>query len=67
MEILGFVLINNRKGKYAIVDVEKRLKEVYLSGDNEAVYATYRAIMGVGVQESWRVCKRLIKVWEGEK
>jgi len=67
MKFLGFILINNRRGKYAIVDINARLREVYLTGDNEAVYATYRAIKGATNQESWQYCKPLIKEWESEK
>lgn len=67
MKFLGFILLNNHHAKYAIVDINARLRKVYLDGDNEAVYATYRAITGANVAESWRVCKPLIKLWEGEK
>jgi hypothetical protein len=54
-----------------IVPLEKRIKEVYEAAKvldkNEAAYAAYRAITGASVQESWRYCKPLIKVWEGKK
>lgn len=66
MKLLGFEIINNRKGKYAVVDIEKRVREVYIKGDNEAAYAAYRAITGAGIQESWRVVKPWIKKWEGQ-
>ena len=49
--------------KYAIVHVKQRVYEAYVNGGNEAAYATYRAIMGVGVQESWRVVKPWIREW----
>lgn len=64
MKLFGFILLNNRRQKYAIVDMEKRLREVYIKGDNEAVYAAYRAITGATYQESWRYCKPLIRGWE---
>ena len=64
MNILGFVLINNRRNRYAIVDIEDRIKEVYLAGGREAAYAAYRAIKGVGITATWRAVKPLIKAWE---
>lgn len=67
MRLFGLTILNNRRGKYAIVDIKKRLREVYIKGDNEAVYATYRAITGATVQESWRYCKPLIREWEGKR
>jgi hypothetical protein len=56
-----------RIGKYIILDVERRIKEVYDRWGSEAAYSTYRAITGATVKESWRVCKPLIKKWEGIK
>lgn len=54
--------------RFELVNVNKRIKEAYsVKGDNETAYATYRAITGAGVQESWRYCKPLIKEWEGKK
>lgn len=67
MKLFSFILLNNRRQKYAVVDIEKRLREVYIKGDNEAVYAAYRAITGATVQESWRYCKPLIRGWEGKR
>lgn len=67
MSFLGFILVNNKRGKYAIVDINKRIKEVYIKGDNEAAYAAYRAITGATVQESWKVVKQWIKEWEEKK
>ena len=49
--------------KYAIVDVKQRVYEAYVNGGNEAAYATYRAIKGADVQESWRVVKPWIRGW----
>lgn len=66
MKVLGFEIISNRKGKYIIVDIEKRIREVYIKGDNEAAYAAYRAITRASVQESWKVVKPWIKKWEGK-
>ena len=37
MNLFGFILLDNRRQKYAVVDIEKRLREVYIKGDNEAV------------------------------
>ena len=67
MNLFGFTILNNRRGKYAIVDIEKRLREVYIKGDNEAVYLAYRNITGATIQESWAYCKPLIRRWEGKK
>jgi len=71
MNLFGFILLNNRHGKYAVVDINARLREVYSEAykecRNEAVYAAYRMITGATVQESWRYCKPLIKLWEGKK
>ena len=67
MKLFGFILLNNRRNKYAVVDINERLQAVYMHGDNEAVYAAYRAITGATVQESWRYCKPLIRKWEGKK
>jgi hypothetical protein len=66
MKLFGFEIIDNRRGRYTIVDIEKRVREVYANGDNEAAYATYRAITGASVQESWRVVKPWIKEWEAK-
>ena len=52
---------------YYLVPLNKRLREVYIKGDNEAVYAAYRYITGGDTKASWRYCKPLIKVWEGKK
>jgi hypothetical protein len=70
MKFLGFILINNRRGKYAIVDIKERVEQVYWTnavGGNEAAYAAYRAITGATVQESHKVVKQWIKEWEGKK
>ena len=62
-----FNFLFNRRGKYAIVDIKERVKEVYIKGDNEAAYAAYRAITGATVQESWKVVKPWVREWEGKK
>lgn len=64
MKLLGLELINNRTGKFAVVDIKKRVREVYIKGDNEAAYAAYRAITGATVQESWKIVKPWVKEWE---
>ena len=46
-----------------IINVKLRVHQAYISGGNEAAYAAYRAIMGVGVQESHRVVKVWVKGW----
>lgn len=49
---------------WKVINVKKRVREAYASGGNEAAYATYRAITGATVKESWRVVKKWIKDWE---
>jgi hypothetical protein len=41
-----------RKVVWKVINVKKRVRDAYKAGGNEAAYAAYRAIMGVGVQES---------------
>lgn len=67
MFIKLFNLLFNRHSKYAIVDIRKRIMEVYIKGDNEAAYATYRAITGATVQESWKVVKPWIRGWSNAR
>lgn len=67
VKLLGFEIINNRHNRYITIDIEKRIREVYIKGDNEAAYAAYRAITGTSIQESWRVVKPWIKKWEGRE
>lgn len=62
---MRYKIVDTRK--YAVVDVKKRVHEAYISGGNEAAYEVYRHIMGVGVQESWRVVKPWIKGWRGKR
>ena len=50
-----------------LINVKRRVYEVYIIGGSEAAYATYRAITGATVQESWKIVKKWIKVWEGKK
>jgi hypothetical protein len=50
-----------------IVPLNRRLREVYIKGNSEAVYAAYRHITGEDTKASWRYCKPLIKMWEGKK
>ena len=52
---------------YYLVPLNKRLREVYIKGNPEDVYAAYRAITGADNKASWRYCKPLIKMWEGKK
>ena len=66
MKLFGLVLINNRHGRYAIIDIQNRIREVYIKGNSEAAYAAYRIITGATVFESWHVVKPLIKKWEGK-
>ena len=61
MKIGNIVVINNKNGKYAIIDIKKRIREVYIKGDSEVAYAMYRAITGADVKESWRVVKPWIR------
>ena len=62
---MRYTIIDTRK--YAVVDVKKRVREEYDKGGTEAAYATYRAIMGATVQESWRVVKPWIRGWGGKR
>lgn len=66
MKLFGFELIDNRRGNLTVIDIEKRIKEVYIKEGNEAAYATYRAITGADVKGSWEVVKPWIKVWGGQ-
>ena len=66
MKVFGFEIVNNRQGKFIIVDIKKRIREVYIKGNSEAAYAAYRAITGATIFESWRVVKPWIKIWEGK-
>lgn len=52
---------------YRLINVKKRVHEAYVSGGNEAAYEVYRHIMGVGVQESWRVVKPWIRGWSNAR
>jgi len=67
MKILCFEIINNRKGDFAIVNIGKRVREVWIKGGNEDCYAAYRVLTGAGIQESWKIVKKWIKVWEKKK
>ena len=51
---------------WTIINVKKRVYEAYTGGGNEVAYATYRAITGVGVRESWKVVKPWIREWRGK-
>lgn len=50
----------------AIINVKKRIHDIYVADGSEAAYAAYRAIMDTGVRESWRVVKPWIKKWTKE-
>lgn len=58
-------------GKYIVVDVKNRTFEAYtvakVPDKNEAAYATYRAITGATVQESYKAVRPWLKEWEGKK
>jgi len=64
--LFGIELINNRHRKYAIIDVWRRIRGIYIKSGNEAAYSAYRAITGASVQDSWKAVKPWIKVWEGK-
>ena len=66
MKIGNLVILNNKGNKYAIIDIQKRIRDVYIKGNNEAANAAYRTITGADVKESWRVVKPWIREWEGE-
>ena len=48
---------------WKVINVKRRVHEAYKAGGNEAAYEVYRHIMGVGVQESWKVVKPWIREW----
>ena len=54
-----------------ILNIKNHVYKAYQNSDkkhnNEAAYATYRAVTGASVAESWRVVKPWIKKWEGKK
>ena len=55
----GLVLIN-------IVDIEKRIRDIYIKGDKEAAYAAYRVLTGASIMESWEVVMKWVKIWQGK-
>jgi hypothetical protein len=67
MKLFGLVLINNRHGRYAIIDIKNRIREIYIKGNSESAYAAYRTITGAGIQESWHTVKPWIREWEGKE
>lgn len=72
--VLGnLVILNNKGNRYAIVDIVERVREAYGIDDSEynrrnteGAYAIYRILTGASIQESWRVVKPWIKIWEGK-
>ena len=66
MKIGNLVILNNKNDRYAIIDIKKRIREVYIKGNSESAYAMYRAITGADVKESWRIVKPWIREWEGK-
>jgi len=65
--ILGnLVILNNKNDRYAIIDIQNRIREVYIKGNSEAAYAAYRIITGATIFESWRVVKPWLRLWEGK-
>lgn len=66
MKIGNLVILNNKGNKYAIIDIQKRIRDVYIKGNNEAAYAAYRTITGADVKESWRVVKPWLREWGGK-
>jgi len=66
MKLFNLVILNNKGNRYAIIDIQKRIREVYIKGNTESAYAMYRAITGAEVKESWRTVKPWIKEWEGK-
>lgn len=67
MKLFNLVILNNKGNRYAIIDIQKRIRDVYIKGNNEAAYAAYRAVTGADIKESWRVVKPWIREWEGKK
>ena len=66
MKIGILVILNNKGIKYAIIDIQKRIRDVYIKGNNEAAYAAYRTITGAEVKASWRIVTPWIREWEGK-
>lgn len=66
MRLFNLLILNNKGGKYAVVDIKKRIREVYIKGDNEAAYLAYRNITGATISESWRVVKPWLREWGGK-
>jgi hypothetical protein len=66
LKLFNLLIINNKGGKYAVIDIKKRIREVYIKGDNEAAYAAYRIITGASIKESWRVVKPWLREWGGK-
>lgn len=61
MKLFNLVILNNKGKRYAIIDIQKRIREIYIKGNSESAYAAYRIITGASIQESWRVVKPWIK------
>ncbi len=64
MKLFGYELLIVKQGRYIVVDVKKRIRDIYIKGGNEAAYAAYRVITGATVQESWKVVKPWVREWE---
>lgn len=67
MKLGRYEIVDVISGRYVVVDIKQRIREVYIKGNNEAAYAAYRAITGATVQASWMVVKPWIMEWEGKK
>lgn len=62
-----YEIIDNSKGEYAVVNIQKRVRDIWIKGDNEAAYAAYRVLTGADNKTARAVVKPLIKNWEGGK
>ena len=53
--------------RFMVINVKRRVMDVYMQGKSEDAYLAYRNITGAGIPESWHVVKPWIKAWGGKK
>ena len=63
MKLGRYEIVDVISGRYVVVDIKQRIREVYIKGDNESAYATYRAITGATVQESHKAVRPWLNEW----
>jgi hypothetical protein len=67
MKLGRYEIVDIISGRYVVVDIKQRIRDVYTKGDTEAAYAAYRAITGASVQESHKAVRPWLNEWEGKK